>query len=87
MADIRFDGKVAIVTGAGGGLEPIPIIALSANAMHHQVAEYLGAGMTAHVAKPIDFTALCAAIQAALDAADAAPAAPARKTRTPGRRA
>ncbi|MDO8409254.1 MAG: ATP-binding protein [Phenylobacterium sp.] len=32
---------------------PIPIIALSANAMTHHVAEALAAGATAHVAKPI----------------------------------
>jgi signal transduction histidine kinase/AmiR/NasT family two-component response regulator len=30
-----------------------PIIALTANAMAHQVADYLGAGMDGHVAKPI----------------------------------
>jgi len=30
-----------------------PIVALSANAMSHQVAEYLAAGMDAHLAKPI----------------------------------
>jgi signal transduction histidine kinase/ActR/RegA family two-component response regulator len=36
------------------GLAPIPIIALSANAMSHQVEEYLAAGMNAHVAKPIE---------------------------------
>ncbi|MDP1617447.1 ATP-binding protein [Phenylobacterium sp.] len=32
---------------------PVPIIALSANAMTHHVAESLAAGATAHVAKPI----------------------------------
>ncbi len=32
----------------------IPIIAVSANAMTHQVCEYLEAGMDAHIAKPID---------------------------------
>lgn len=32
---------------------PVPIIALSANAMTHHVAEALAAGATAHVAKPI----------------------------------
>ena len=36
------------------GLPPIPIIALSANTMSHQVREYLAAGMNAHVAKPIE---------------------------------
>ncbi|MEO6340947.1 MAG: ATP-binding protein [Caulobacteraceae bacterium] len=48
------------------GAAPIPIIALSANAMSHQVKEYMEAGMTAHVAKPVDFPALCAAMEEAL---------------------
>jgi signal transduction histidine kinase len=51
-----------------------PIIALSANAMSHQVEEYLAAGMTAHVAKPIDAKELYGAIEAALAAARAGPA-------------
>ena len=51
---------------AARGAGPIPIIALSANAMSHQVDEYLRAGMNAHIAKPIDFAALCAAIEAAV---------------------
>ena len=48
------------------GLSPSPIVALSANAMSHQVAEYLAAGMTAHVSKPISAQALYAAIRDAL---------------------
>ena len=48
------------------GVGPVPIIALSANAMSHQVAEYLAAGMNAHVAKPIMVKALYAAIADAL---------------------
>ena len=47
---------------------PIPIIAVSANAMSHQVEEYLEAGMYAHVAKPIDFRALCGVINDVLAA-------------------
>ena len=39
---------------AGTGRRAIPIIALSANAMKHQVDEYLACGMDSHVAKPID---------------------------------
>ncbi len=35
------------------GLDRTPIIALTANAMRHQVAEYMAAGMDAHLAKPI----------------------------------
>ena len=43
-----------------------PIIAVSANAMAHQVKEYLAAGMDGHVAKPIELPKLHAAIEAAL---------------------
>ena len=49
------------------GRRPVPIIALSANAMRHQIEEYLAAGMTAHVAKPIRMAELYAAVQAALE--------------------
>ena len=43
-----------------------PIIALTANAMSHQVVEYLAAGMDGHVAKPIDARALFAALETVL---------------------
>ena len=36
------------------GLPRTPAIAVTANAMEHQVASYLGQGFAAHVAKPID---------------------------------
>ncbi len=48
---------------------PIPIIALSANAMSHQVEDYLAAGMTACVAKPIEPAELFRVISEAVDAA------------------
>jgi signal transduction histidine kinase/CheY-like chemotaxis protein len=48
------------------GADQVPIIALSANAMSHQVEEYLAAGMSAHVAKPIDAQELYGAIRNAL---------------------
>jgi signal transduction histidine kinase/ActR/RegA family two-component response regulator len=35
------------------GREPTPIVALTANAMAHQVEQYVAAGMNGHVAKPI----------------------------------
>ncbi|MGF1463804.1 MAG: ATP-binding protein [Maricaulaceae bacterium] len=44
------------------GRAPTPIIALTANAMTHQVAVYLEAGMDAHVPKPIDPIALFTAM-------------------------
>jgi two-component system, sensor histidine kinase len=37
---------------------PTPIFALSANAMSHQVDQYLAAGMSGHIAKPIDVAKL-----------------------------
>ena len=49
-----------------------PIVALTANVMTHQVAEYLGVGMDACVAKPIEAAQLYAAITQALEAGDTA---------------
>jgi CheY-like chemotaxis protein/anti-sigma regulatory factor (Ser/Thr protein kinase) len=49
-----------------------PIIALTANAMAHQVTEYAEAGMDGHVAKPIDARLLFEALQSALDGKDEA---------------
>jgi CheY-like chemotaxis protein len=46
-----------------------PIVALTANAMSHQVEEYLAVGMDSHVAKPIEIAKLYEAISAALNAA------------------
>jgi len=62
------------------GQRRTPIIALSANAMVHQVKEYLNAGMDMHVAKPIQLAKLHDALERVLNEADAgAPAqAPAR---------
>ncbi len=50
------------------GRHPTPILALSANAMRHQVEEYLAAGMNGFVAKPIDMATLINAIETALSA-------------------
>jgi signal transduction histidine kinase/ActR/RegA family two-component response regulator len=60
---------------AEAGRAPTPIIAVSANAMAHQVKEYLAAGMDAHVAKPIELAKLHAAIEGALAKAANAQAA------------
>jgi PAS domain S-box-containing protein len=51
-----------------------PIVALTANAMSHQVADYLAAGMDTHVSKPIEAGKLFAAIDMALSAAEEQPA-------------
>lgn len=49
-----------------GGQRRTPILALTANAMSHQVAAYAGAGIDGVVAKPIHTDALFGAIEAAL---------------------
>jgi len=50
------------------GRRRIPIVALTANALTHQIEEYLAAGMDGHVAKPIEIAKLYEAISAALTA-------------------
>jgi signal transduction histidine kinase/AmiR/NasT family two-component response regulator len=50
----------------------IPIIALSAHAMTHQVREYLEAGIDLHVPKPIELPRLQAALETVMAQADAA---------------
>lgn len=51
---------------AEAGCAPTPAIAVSANAMSHQVSEYLQAGFDAHVAKPVSGEKLAQAITAHL---------------------
>jgi PAS domain S-box-containing protein len=51
-----------------------PIVALTANAMTHQIAEYVAAGMDDHVAKPIEALRLFEAIEQALAQAEHAQA-------------
>jgi signal transduction histidine kinase/CheY-like chemotaxis protein len=58
---------------AATGRRRTPIIALTANAMAHQVAQYLAAGMDAQVTKPIEAGRLFEALQAAIDGPAAAP--------------
>ncbi len=62
-------------------LPPTPIVALSANAMSHQIEAYLAAGMTAHVAKPIDAGQLYRTIGEVMESA-AAPAGAQRPAHT-----
>ncbi|WP_184722431.1 ATP-binding protein [Caulobacter sp.] len=52
-----------------------PIVAVTANALAHQIEDYLAAGMEGHVAKPVEVTKLYAAIEAAMAAARMAHAA------------
>ncbi|HET6971454.1 MAG TPA: ATP-binding protein, partial [Phenylobacterium sp.] len=51
------------------GRRRTPIVALTANALTHQVEEYLAVGMDAHVAKPIEIAKLYDAISTVLNAA------------------
>jgi signal transduction histidine kinase len=51
-----------------GGRAPTPILGLTANVMHDQVASYRAAGMNDVIAKPIEVGALLAAISACLEA-------------------
>ena len=46
------------------GQAPVPIVALTANAMKHQVAEYEQAGFSSHLSKPIMVEELMRTIQA-----------------------
>jgi signal transduction histidine kinase/ActR/RegA family two-component response regulator len=55
---------------AARGARRTPIIALTANAMSHQVAEYRQAGMDGHLAKPIEAAKLFEVLGAVLDGAD-----------------
>ncbi|WP_262423426.1 response regulator [Brevundimonas denitrificans] len=64
----RMDGPGAArairAAEAMTGRARTPIIALTANVMTHQVAEYLGAGMDRCVAKPLQIGALVEAMTA-----------------------
>ena len=57
---------------AARGLRPTPILALSANVMSHQVRDYLAAGMSGFVSKPIEAPKLFSAIDVALAEAEQA---------------
>ncbi len=48
-------------------VDPTPAIAVTANAMAHQIESYRAAGFDAHVAKPIELGALAAAIRSAIE--------------------
>ena len=55
---------------ARSGRTPTPILALTANAMTHQVETYRAAGMNGFVSKPIELRQLFAAIAAAVQPQD-----------------
>lgn len=66
-----LDGPATVRTirerEAETGRRPTPIVALTANAMSHQIAEYLACGMDAYVVKPIEASKLFQALEAALE--------------------
>lgn len=66
-----MDGMAAVreirTLERAGGRRRTPIIALTANAMVHQVAELREAGMDDHVSKPINVTRLFEAMAAAVE--------------------
>ena len=64
------EATLAIRRGeAERGAAPTPIVAVTANVMSEQVAEYLAVGMSGVVSKPIEAEKLFAAIETALDGA------------------
>jgi CheY-like chemotaxis protein len=62
---------------ARSGRRRTPIVALTANALTHQIEEYLAAGMDGHVAKPIEIAKLYEAISIALTTVATGQAGPA----------
>ena len=52
------------------GRPPTPIVALTANAMQHQLDEYRACGMSATVSKPLEIRALLATIQSVTEVQD-----------------
>ena len=63
LAEIRNREKAA-------GVAPVPAIAITANAMTHQVAEYLQSGFAAHIGKPFKRDVFRAVLEDTLAAAD-----------------
>ena len=65
----RMDGlaATAAIRGLEGPAGRVPIIAMTAAAMPNEVARCLEAGMDGHVAKPMDLTALLAAVSDILE--------------------
>ena len=73
LMDIQMPGLDGVtatrrirVEEAATGRPRTPILALSANALTHQVEAYIAAGMDGHVAKPIELPKLQAALDSVL---------------------
>jgi CheY-like chemotaxis protein len=67
MDGLSATGRIRAIE-AETGRPRTPIIALTANAMAHQVEQYRSCGMDGHVAKPIEAAALFAALNQAVQA-------------------
>ncbi len=69
-----MDGPTAVrhirAYEAKTGQARTPIVALTANAMSHQVAEYIAAGMDGHLAKPIEAAKLFQVLSDVFDASE-----------------
>jgi signal transduction histidine kinase/AmiR/NasT family two-component response regulator len=65
MDGVEAARAIRAAEAAQGGAR-IPILALTANALVHQVESYMAAGMDGHVSKPIELTRLYEAIETAL---------------------
>ena len=67
----KMDGPTATakIRSLPGPVGSIPVIALTANAMHGDRERYLEAGMTDYISKPIDLLALYSAISRCTNAA------------------
>ena len=69
---------------ASMGRSRTPVIALTANAMSHQIAEYMASGMDGHVLKPIEAGKLFQALELALTERAADAALPIARRAAPG---
>ncbi len=75
LMDIQMPGMDGVeatrrIRALGGAIGATPILAMTANALAHQQASYLAAGMNGAVAKPLSPAALVRTLAAALDEAE-----------------
>ena len=71
MSGVEATRRIRAAEAAAGGPRT-PIVAVSANAMQHQIDEYRAAGVDVHVSKPIQMASLFAAIEEAVTPAPTA---------------
>ena len=80
LLDISMPGKDGIAAlaalreaEAAAGLPPAPALAVTANALRHQIDGYFAAGFIGHIAKPFRKETLAAALREALSHHSASP--------------